>query len=268
MTTAASQRLLIGSSVKMHLTAGEVRTWLEGCRTAFAGASGVAGGADADGAAGVDVFLLPPFVCLPMAAELLSDTGIAYGAQNMHWEDRGAYTGEISPVMLVEFGATFVEIGHAERRRHFGETDATVNLKVRAALRHGLRPILCIGEGERGASAADTVLREQLSRALDAVAEAELDGVVVAYEPVWAIGQAAAAEPAYVHDRHLAIRDHLKRAYGEVGARPRLIYGGSVSPANARQLVTHPEVQGLFVGRAALQPASFLRIVDEAAAAR
>ena len=259
MTTAASQRLLIGSSVKMHLTVGEVRTWLEGCRAAFAGAAG---------AGAVDVFLLPPFVCLPMAAELLSDTGIAYGAQNMHWQDRGAYTGEISPVMLLEFRATFVEIGHAERRRHFGETDATVNLKVRAALRHGLRPILCIGEGESGASTADATLREQLLRALDAVTEAELEGVVVAYEPVWAIGQAAAAEPAYVHDRHLALRDQLKRDYGEVGTLPRLIYGGSVSPANARQLVAHPEVQGLFVGRAALQPASFLRIVEEAAAAR
>jgi L-erythrulose 1-phosphate isomerase len=268
MTTAASPRLLIGSSVKMHLTAGEVRTWLEGCRTAFAGASGIAGVADAEGTDGVDVFLLPPFVCLPMAAELLSDTGIAYGTQNMHWEDRGAYTGEISPVMLVEFGATFVEIGHAERRRHFGETDATVNLKVRAALRHGLRPILCIGEGEWDVAAADAVLREQLLRALDAVAEAELEGVVVAYEPVWAIGQAAAAEPAYVHDRHLAIREQLINAYGEAGGQPRLIYGGSVSPANARQLAAHPEVQGLFVGRAALQPASFLRIAEEAAAAR
>jgi triosephosphate isomerase len=257
MTGSDTQRLLIGSSVKMHLTAIEARTWLTDCRDAFAVVDDV------------ELFLLPPFVCLPMAAEILRGSEVAYGAQNMHWHDRGPYTGEISPLMLVELGASLVEIGHAERRRYFGETDETVNLKVLAALRHGLTPIICIGESARDASAADRVLRHQLAGALEGVAGADLESVVIAYEPVWAIGQTEAADPEYVFDRHQAIRTELTRLYGDTGGRvPRLIYGGSVAPDNAGRLVAHPEVQGLFIGRAALQPSSFLSIVREASAAR
>ncbi len=146
--------MLIGSSCKMHLSVDEVRDWLRGCAHLLSDVQ------DAD------VFLLPPFVCLPMASEELRGTRIAYGAQNMHWEARGAFTGEVSPTMIAAFGGTFVELGHAERRRHFGETDDTVNLKVRSALRHDLRPIVCVGEPARAPARADDTVPAQVRHAL------------------------------------------------------------------------------------------------------
>jgi triosephosphate isomerase len=249
--------VLIGSSVKMYPTVDEVRDWLVRCDALLSPI------------AGVDLFVLPPFVCLPMAAELLRGSRIAYGAQNMHWEASGAFTGEVSPTMITAFGGTYVELGHAERRRHFGETDETVNLKVRSALRHGLRPIVCVGEPTRAASGADDTVLAQVRRALTGVDAGDLAAVVIAYEPVWAIGQPAAAEPAYVFDRHRAIRAALVDAYGAAaGALPVIIYGGSVAPDNAAELVADPAVQGLFVGRAALDPEGFRRIVLEAVRAR
>lgn len=249
--------MLIGSSCKMHLSVDEVRDWLRRCAELLP---------PIDGA---DLFMLPPFVCLPMAAEELRGTRIAYGTQNMHWEERGAFTGEVSPTMITAFGGTLVELGHAERRRHFGETDDTVNLKVRSALRHDLKPIICVGEPARAASRADDTVPAQVRHALRGVAAEDLGKVVIAYEPVWAIGQAQAAEPEYVFDRHRAIRTALVDAYGPTaGERPTIIYGGSVAPENAGELAADPAVQGLFVGRAALQPESFRRIVVEATAAR
>jgi len=246
--------MLIGSSCKMHLSVDEVRDWLRRCAALLAPIDGV------------DVFVLPPFVCLPMAAAELRGTRVAYGSQNMHWEERGAFTGEVSPTMITAFGGTIVELGHAERRRHFGETDATVNLKVRSALRHGLRPIICVGEQARAAPVADDTVQAQVRHALEGVAAEDLDEVVIAYEPVWAIGQAQAAEPAYVFDRHRAIRAVLVDTYGTAaGARPTIIYGGSVAPDNAGELAADPAVQGLFVGRSALNPESFRRIIVEAA---
>jgi L-erythrulose 1-phosphate isomerase len=249
--------MLIGSSVKMHLSVDEVRAWLRRCDELLAPL------------AGADLFVLPPFVCLPMAADILRASRIAYGAQNMHWEERGAFTGEVSPTMITAFGGTLVELGHAERRRHFGETDETVNLKARAALRHGLRPIVCVGELERAASSADDAVQAQVRRALQGVVAEDLDRVVVAYEPVWAIGQPEAAEPAYVFDRHRAIRAALVDTYGATaGALPSIIYGGSVAPDNAAELTADPAVQGLFVGRAALRPEGFRAIVLAAVGAR
>ena len=245
--------MLIGSSVKMHLSVEEVRAWLRRCDELLSPI------------ADVDLFVLPPFVCLPMAAELLRGSRIAYGAQNMHWEASGAFTGDVSPTMITAFGGTLVELGHAERRRHFGETDETVNLKVRSALRHGLRPIVCVGELERAASSADDTVQAQVQRALQAVGPDDLDRVVIAYEPVWAIGQPEAAQPTYVFDRHRAIRAALVDAYGAAaGALPTIIYGGSVAPDNAGELMADPAVQGLFVGRAALRPEGFRDIVLEA----
>jgi L-erythrulose 1-phosphate isomerase len=250
-------RLLIGSSVKMHLSVEEVRAWLPRCADLLSPIEGV------------ELFVLPPFVCLQMAADLLRGSRVAHGAQNMHWEERGAYTGEVSPTMIRAFGGTFVELGHAERRRHFGETDETVNLKVRSALRHGLRPIVCVGESTRSAASADDTVGAQVRRALGGVAPNDLDRVVVAYEPVWAIGQPQAAEPGYVFDRHRAIRATLVDLYGDAaGTRPTLIYGGSVAPDNAAELTADPSVQGLFVGRAALRPEGFREIVLAAVGAR
>ena len=249
--------MLIGSSCKMHLSVDEVRNWLRRCAELLPAIDGA------------DLFMLPPFMCIPMAYEVLRGTRIAYGAQNMHWEERGAFTGEVSPTMITALGGTLVELGHAERRRYFGETDDTVNLKVRSALRHGLRPIICVGEQTRAASQADDAVATQVRRALEGVPAEDLGAVVIAYEPVWAIGQAQAAEPEYVFDRHRAIRAALVDAYGRTpGDRPTIVYGGSVAPENARELAADPAVQGLFVGRAALEPESFRRIVAEATAAR
>lgn len=246
------RRKLVGSSVKMYLTTAEVRVWLAQLQQVL------------EPLTEVDVFVLPPFVSLPVASELLRDSRIAFGSQNMHWADRGPHTGEVSPLMLLELGATFVELGHAERRRDNGETDETVNRKVLAALRHGLRPIVCVGE-DAPTAAADNVVREQVDAALAGVSAPELAHVVIAYEPIWAIGKAEAAPPAYVFERHQRIRLHLKARYGpEAGRSGTIIYGGSVMPQNAGLLLAHEDVQGLFVGRSALAADSFAEIVRSA----
>lgn len=251
------RRKLVGSSVKMYLTTAEIRIWLERLRQLL----------EPHTTDEVDVFVLPPFVSLPAAAEVLRGSRIAYGAQNMHWADRGPHTGEVSPLMLRELGASFVELGHAERRRDNAETDETVNLKVLAALRHGLRPIVCIGE-QAVSAAPDTVLREQLDAALAGVGEPALEHVVIAYEPIWAIGKAQAAPPAYVFERHERIRLHLEERYGrEAGRTATIIYGGSVTPQNAATLLAHESVQGLFVGRSALAADAFAEIVRSACGA-
>jgi triosephosphate isomerase len=245
-------RLVIGSSMKMHLVANEVHEWLQESHELLASFTGI------------DIFVLPPFVCLPAAAKILRDSNIEYGAQNMHWVDRGPYTGEVSPLMLKELGARYVELGHAERRRYFAETNETVNLKVKAALRHGLRPIICIGEEKRGGQQADGILRQQLRISLMGIEAASLREIIIAYEPIWAIGQGEAAEPDYVFERFCTIRWILAELHGsEAGTMPRLIYGGSVAPKNASALLASPEVQGLFVGRAALDPISFRNIIVE-----
>lgn len=247
-----SRRRLVGSSTKMYLTTNEVAAWVMRLRQLL------------EPVTGVEVFVLPPFVSLPKTAELLRGTRIAFGAQNMHWADRGPHTGEVSPLMLAELGATFVELGHAERRRDQAESDESVNLKVLASLRHGLRPIVCVGE-DSVSSTPDDLLRRQVATALAGVQKSELEHVVIAYEPVWAIGQAAAAPASYVFERHRAIRRLLIDRFGaEAGNRCTIIYGGSVMPRNAGSLLKDNDVQGLFVGRSALDPESFAQIVAAA----
>jgi triosephosphate isomerase (TIM) len=248
--------MLVGAGMKMYVADADLECWLSRVKTW------------ADEITGVDAFFLPPFVYLAKVAKQLRGSRLGYGAQNMHWEDRGAYTGEVSPVMLKDFGVQYVELGHAERRRDFNETNATVNLKVRAALRHALSPIICVGEETPDAAIADDVLRCQVEESLADVAPTELSNVVIAYEPVWAIGVGRAAAPEYVFERHTTIRATLVERYGyAAGTKPRVIYGGSVTTDNARDLVSHEEVQGLFVGRAALDPERFRKIVACAAEA-
>jgi len=243
--------MLVGAGMKMYLTRSELEAWVDGCLGWIAEA------------ARIDLFFLPSFPYLPIVAERLRGSKLAYGAQNMHWEDRGAFTGEVSPLMLKDFGATYVELGHAERRRDCGETNATVNRKVRAALRHGLVPIVCVGEGRHDALHADTLLREQVVEALEGVRPAELGQVVIAYEPVWAIGVTSAAAPDYVAERHRSIRLAIADRFGQEDAlAPRIIYGGSVTTDSARELLRLEEVEGLFVGRAALDPAVFRQIAS------
>ncbi len=206
-----------------------------------------------------ELFVLPPFPALRAAQATLQGTPIRWGGQDVHEEDAGAHTGDVSAPMLADLGCTIAEIGHSERRRDHGETSVRIAGKVRAALRWRLTPLLCVGERRPGPPRrAIAIVERQLSGALDGLGQDELSRVVVAYEPAWAIGEGAqAADLDHVSTLHAAIRDWLD-ARG--GASVRVLYGGSVNPGNARGLLTVPEVDGLFVGRAALDPEVFVAI--------
>lgn len=208
----------------------------------------------------VELVVFPPFTGLPLAARLLEGSPISFGAQNAHPEKEGAYTGEVSMAQVADLGARYVICGHSERRRIFGESDGFVAAKVWAAWRHDLIPILCVGETleeRRGNFAWETVER-QLSSALP-----ELGGpLVIAYEPVWAIGTGVPAHPGDVQEMARAIRFWLGERFGEEGGHVRLQYGGSVSPQNARDFLTPPGIDGALVGGASLDPQSFWSIAQ------
>jgi triosephosphate isomerase len=226
---------------------------------------------------GVDasVAILPPFTALAPVAEVLlpltARVPVQVGAQNMHWEDAGAYTGEISPVMVRDAGASLVEIGHFERRSAFGETDVTVNRKVLAALRHSLSVVLCIGEGD--ATRNFGVVREfvgmQLKIALHGVAATSLGKIIVAYEPGWAIGNSGtSASIEDVANIHRYLRGVLADLYGAQAVQARIIYGGSVTRETAPDYAVAPEIDGLFVGRAAWDVTDFINIIEAFCAVR
>lgn len=213
----------------------------------------------------IDIFVLPPFTALHAAYAGLQTTPVATGGQNMHWEASGGWTGEISAAMLLDAGCRYVELAHSERLQHFGETYAAVRHKLDRAMAVGLIPILCLGETaeEKAAGRADAVLAEQLATALAGQPPDRVHGVVLAYEPRWAIGGAEAASPAYVAQRHRALRECLRRQCGEAAAaRTRIIYGGSVTPENGPAMLALDDVDGLFVGRAAWQAEGFIRIIE------
>jgi triosephosphate isomerase len=216
----------------------------------------------------VEVVLCPPFTLLPAVAEALAGSGIGLGAQNCHWEPHGAFTGEVSPGMLAELGCRLVILGHSERRQHFGESDAQVNLKVRAALAHGLTPLICVGETaeERRQGLTFPTVEGQLRGALAGLSAEALERCVVAYEPVWAIGTGANATPAQASEVHGYLRGLLSELRSkEVAQAVRILYGGSVKSDNAGELCREPEIDGALVGGASLQAASFLAIVKKAA---
>lgn len=211
-----------------------------------------------------EIAVCPPFVDLPSAVELAKDTNIAIGGQNLYWEKEGAFTGEISAPMLLAVGATHVIIGHSERRQYFGETDDTVNLKLKIALEAGLTPIVCVGEvlEEREANLTDDILRRQCLRAFHAISRKKAGKLVVAYEPVWAIGTGKTATPQMASDAHAIIRAEAGKAFGdEFAATLRILYGGSVKPDNAKALMSEPEIDGALVGGASLDAKSFSAIV-------
>lgn len=217
---------------------------------------------------GVQAVVCPPFVYLASVAELLSGSTISLGAQNMHHEDQGAYTGEISAAMLAEL-CEFVILGHSERREHFGETDELVNKKVRSALGAGLRPILCVGErlDDRERDQAEAVVERQLRSGLDGI-EAAGD-LIAAYEPVWAIGTGRAATPDVAQAMMSHMRGILTSLYGgEAASGVSLLYGGSVNPENASDFMREPDIDGALVGGASLDADSFVEIVRRAAMAR
>src|SRR5256885_12510772 len=198
-----------------------------------------------------EIVVCPPYIDLQAALESAKGPQIAIGAQDVYWKDEGAFTGEISSPMLVALGCTHVIIGHSERRQYFAETDDTVNLKLKAALDHGLTPIVCVGEvlEEREAGLTEDVLRRQCLRAFNAISAKKAAKLVIAYEPVWAIGTGKTATPQMASDAHLLIRGEAAKAFGdEFPAQLRILYGGSVKPQNIPTLLSEDDNNGGFVG--------------------
>ena len=211
-----------------------------------------------------EIAVCPPFICLPAAVEAAKQSNVWIGGQDMFWEKEGAYTGEVSTGMLLAVGGTHVIIGHSERRQYFGETDDTVNLKLKAALEAGLTPIVCVGEvlEEREAGLTEDVLRRQCLRAFHAISAKKAGKLAIAYEPVWAIGTGKTATPQMASEAHELIRGEASKAFGEELANHlRILYGGSVKPENAKALMAEEQIDGALVGGASLDPKSFAAIV-------
>jgi len=212
----------------------------------------------------VDIMIAPPFTSLTVVAEIIQNSGIGLGAQNLHWEREGAFTGEISAPMLISAGCKYVIVGHSERRQYFGETDDTVNQKLRASSQAGLIPILCIGETEtqRDEKKTFSVLDKQMENGLKGLTFDAHHPLILAYEPVWAIGTGKTATPAQVQEVHLYLRNLIEKIFGNMLARAtRILYGGSVKPGNIKELMALPDVDGALVGGASLQADSFSKII-------
>ena len=211
----------------------------------------------------IDIAVAPPFTALAAVRKGLEGTAIALAGQNMHWENKGAFTGEISPVMLRDAGCRYVILGHSERRQYFGETDETVNRNVLAAFSNGLLPIVCVGESEeeRDRNVTFVVVDRQITGALSNVTAGQLAKLVVAYEPIWAIGTGRTATPAQAQEVHQAIRAKLGKLFGnDDAAGVRILYGGSVKPDNVDSLMAEPDIDGALVGGASLEARSYERI--------
>jgi triosephosphate isomerase len=219
------------------------------------------------GFGGAEVVLIPPFTSLDEVRRVIDGTPVKLGSQNCHWEDKGAFTGEVSASMLREAGCRYVVVGHSERRQYFGETDAGVNKKLRAVLKHGLTPIFCLGEtlDERDKGQTDARVAGQLAGGLEGLTGEEFGQIVMAYEPVWAIGTGKTATPAQAEEVHGLLRDRLAKMYGNKPAAYAIIlYGGSVKPDNAFSLSQEKNIDGFLVGGASLEADSFLTIIKEA----
>jgi L-erythrulose 1-phosphate isomerase len=253
---SVDRQFWVGTSWKMNKTLAEARTFAEGLRAADSGRH-----------PSIQRFVVPPFTAVREVKAMLADTSVKVGAQNMHWADEGAWTGEISPVMLRDCYLDLVELGHSERREHFGETDKTVGLKVEAAIRHGLVPLICIGETleDRESGRAGEVLARQVRGALRGLDGAQKQaGILLAYEPVWAIGERGIpATSDYADARHQEIADIAEQV---LGRRIPCLYGGSVNPGNCEELIACPHIDGLFIGRSAWAVEGYLDILARCAA--
>ena len=217
-----------------------------------------------DHVAAVDIMIAPAFTALAQVFEVIKDSVVALGAQNLFWEKEGAYTGEISPAMLLSAGCRYVIIGHSERRQYFGETDTTVNNRIAAAVKAGLIPVFCVGETEKEREANETfaVLEKQLNNGLDGFAAEDLTALVIAYEPVWAIGTGQTATKDQAQEVHRFLRQHTAERYGNMLAKSiRILYGGSVKPNNIEELMAMPDIDGALVGGASLDAETFSQIV-------
>jgi len=215
--------------------------------------------------ADVEVVVCVPFVCIPAVSEALKGTNIKLGAQNMHWEESGAYTGEVAPGMLKELGVEYVIVGHSERREYFAETDETVNKKVLSAFSHGITPIVCVGETleQREEGVTKELVEKQTKAALSGLDKEEVEKIVIAYEPIWAIGTGKTASSEDANEVIGYIRSVIADIYGnDVAQKVRIQYGGSMKPENAAELMAMPEIDGGLVGGASLKAEDFAKIVN------
>lgn len=250
------KKLYMGTNTKMFKTLSETTSYLQQLHTLTAGISREA----------LELFVIPSFTTLQAARKCVPAESIRIGAQNMGWEERGQFTGEISPLMLEELGVRLAEIGHSERRHVLHETDAEENRKVLCALNHGFTALLCIGETaeQKSYGISDEVLRTQLKIGLHNVTAEQTDRLWIAYEPVWAIGVSGIpASKEYAAEKHLVIRQTLAELFGaQTAARIPLLYGGSVNAENAVALSLQPNIDGLFIGRSAWEAANFSCIIQ------
>ena len=247
------RRPVIAGNWKMYKTCPETRAFFEAFLPLVAATTHC------------DIVVAPPFTALAAAAESARGSAVGIAAQNLHWEREGAFTGEISARMLVDAGCSGVIIGHSERRQYFGETDEAVHRKTKAALEAGLMPIVCVGEtlSEREGNLADAVLKRQVKDGLCALTPAEFSRILIAYEPVWAIGTGRTATPEIAADAHRHIRNLVAAEFTpEQASALRILYGGSVKPDNIKGLMAQDGIDGALVGGASLDPKSFAAIVN------
>lgn len=242
------RRPFIAANWKMNKTTSETQEFLSGFITAV------------EDVTDADIVIAPPFTSLSIAAEKLKGTNIILAAQDVFYEEKGAYTGEISPLMLIDIGCNYVIIGHSERRQYFHETDEIVNKKIKAAKKVGLKIIFCIGESleEREAGKTFDVLKREIEKGLNGT---DIEDIVIAYEPIWAIGTGKTATSEQAQEAHAYIRERLKILYGNKGDEIRILYGGSVTPENIDSLMACKDVDGALVGGASLKVESFVRLV-------
>jgi len=243
---------VIAGNWKMHLTIAEAIELVDGIQYGlpFPGE--------------VDIIVAPPFLCLQKVAEHLQESYISVAAQDLHAEDQGAFTGECSGKQIKDAGADYVIAGHSERRQYAAETDEIVNKKLKAAFRNKLIPIMCVGETleEREKNQVATAIGRQLTAGLSELSPEQVAGIIIAYEPVWAIGTGKTAEPHQVEEVHRLIRFSLSMKFGgQAGDSVRILYGGSVKPDNSRELLTLPNVDGALVGGASLKASDFIEII-------
>jgi len=213
----------------------------------------------------VDVMIAPPFTALAQVSDVVKGSCISVGAQNLFWEAEGAYTGEISPSMLVSAGCRYVIIGHSERRQYFNETDESVNRKIKSSLKNGLIPVMCVGESEKERELSETfsVLDKQVKNGLEDFSPDDLKTLVIAYEPVWAIGTGKTATAEQAQEVHEFLRAMLEKKFGNRLAKSmRILYGGSVKPNNIAELMSMPDIDGALVGGASLDPETFSKIIQ------
>ena len=250
-----ARKIFIAGNWKMNKTAAETAELASALKASLAQFAGKC-----------EIAVCPTFTSLATAVEILKGSNVKVGAQNIHWAESGAFTGEISAAMLKETGVEYVIIGHSERRQYFGETDETVNQRIKAALKYGLKPIVCIGEtlAERESGVTNTVLEKQIRGAFADISAADMDAITVAYEPVWAIGTGKTATPEVAQETHAFIRSVLTALYGDKAQDIVVQYGGSMKPENSGALVSKQDIDGGLIGGAALKADSFTALIQNA----